>query len=128
MEMSDKKVSDFSVFLRVIKTNRKEWWIAMLGVIGAIMLGAAFPTFALIFGEILEAFVQPPSLVLPGIHLWAGLFFLLGFLAGLGGFIKVSVNTISIAYHVVDIFYVTVPICFEFMFYRHSASVYLVKT
>lgn len=91
METTDKNVSDFSVFLRVIKTGRKEWRIAILGVMGAIMLGAAFPTFALLFGEILEAFVQPPSLVLSGIHLWAGLFFLLGFLAGLGGFIKVSV-------------------------------------
>ena len=127
METSDTKVSDFSVFLRVIKTNQKEWWIAILGVIGAIMLGAAFPTFALIFGEILEAFVQPPSLVLPGIHLWAGLFFLLGFLAGLGGFVKVSVSTISVVCHLVDIFYVTVP-TYKFMFYRHSASVYLVKT
>lgn len=123
METTDKNVSDFSVFLRVIKTGRKEWRIAILGVMGAIMLGAAFPTFALLFGEILEAFVQPPSLVLSGIHLWAGLFFLLGFLAGLGGFIKVSVIE-----H--DLHYMTYTLChcFEFMFYRHSASVYLVKT
>ena len=61
----------------------------MFGILGAMTLGAAFPLFALFLGEILEAYVLPPERVLPSIHLWAGLIFLVGFIAGIGGFIKV---------------------------------------
>ena len=89
MDIPGKKVSDLSTFFRVLRTNQKKWWIDMFGLIGAMTLGAAFPMFALFLGQILEAFVLPPERVLPSTHLWAGLIFLLGFIAGIGGFIKV---------------------------------------
>ena len=89
MDIPGKKASDLSTFFRVLRTNQKKWWIDMFGILGAMTLGAAFPLFALFLGEILEAYVLPPERVLPSIHLWAGLIFLVGFIAGIGGFSKV---------------------------------------
>ena len=33
--------------------NAKEWWIILLGILGALINGSVFPLFAIIFGEIL---------------------------------------------------------------------------
>ena len=90
MDMPDKKASDLSTFFRVLRTNQKKWWIDIFGLFGAMALGSTFPMFALYFGEIVDAFVLPAERVLPTIHLWAGLILLLGFIAGIGGFIKAS--------------------------------------
>ena len=60
-----------------------------LGVLGAVVNGATFPAFAVIFGEVLEVFSQPAGKVLEATHLWAGLFLVLGTAAAIGLFIKV---------------------------------------
>ena len=74
---------------RVIKLNAREWWIILLGVLGAAVDGSIFPLFALLFGEILEVFSLRSDEILSGVHLWAGLFIVLGVVAGVGVFLKV---------------------------------------
>lgn len=72
-----------------MKANSKEWWIIGLGLIGSLFLGAMNPSFALFFGELIEVFSLPADEVLDALHLWAGLFLVLGFVSGAGTFLKV---------------------------------------
>ena len=73
----------------MIKLNAKEWWIIVLGVLGAGVSGSIFPIFALLFGEILAVFSLRSDEILSGIHMWAGLFIVLGAVSGAGIFLKV---------------------------------------
>ena len=52
--------------------------------------GSIFPLFAVFFGEILEVFGLPSEQVFDEIHLWAGLFVLLGVVSGISQFSKVG--------------------------------------
>ena len=72
-----------------MKMNAKEWWIIILGLVGAVINGSIWPLFALFFGEILEVFARPVDQIIDGIHLWAGLFIVLGVVSGAGVFLKV---------------------------------------
>ena len=74
---------------RVIKLNAKEWWVILLGLLGAAINGSIWPLFALLFGEILEVFARPADEVLDAIHVWAGMFIVLGIVSGAGVFLKV---------------------------------------
>ena len=70
--------------------NAREWWLIVLGVLGAVVNGSIFPLFAIFFGEILEVFGLPAEEVFGEIHLWAGLFILLGVVSGISQFSKVG--------------------------------------
>ena len=61
----------------------------LAGVVGAAVNGCIWPAFAFLFGEILEVFALPPDEVLDEIHVWAGLFIVLGVVSGTGVFLKV---------------------------------------
>ena len=74
----------------MMRANAAEWWLIGLGLIGSLFLGAMNPLFAVFFGEIIKVFARPASEVLDGLHLWAGLFLVIGFAAGAGVFLKVS--------------------------------------
>ena len=74
---------------RVIKLNSKEWWIILVGLQGALISGSIWPLFALLFGEILEAFARPADEILSALHQWAGLFLVEGVVLGGGIFLKV---------------------------------------
>lgn len=39
---------------RIMKLNAKEWWLIVLGVLGAGVQGSIFPVFAILFGEALK--------------------------------------------------------------------------
>lgn len=78
--------------LRVIKLNAREWWIIIIGLLGAAVNGSIWPLFALLFGEILEVFARPADEILDGIHVWAGLFIVLGIVSGAGVFLKVCMH------------------------------------
>lgn len=41
-----------SSFIRIMKLNSKEWPYILLGSISSILLGATYPAFAIIFGNI----------------------------------------------------------------------------
>ena len=84
----DKDIPEVSL-LRVMKANAKEWWLILLGLVGSIILGLIYPSFAIFFGEINEVFARPVNEILDGLHLWAGLFIVLGVVSGVGMFLKV---------------------------------------
>ena len=91
-DSEDKDIPDVSIF-RVIKYNKKEWYLLVLGAIGAAVNGSINPLFAVIFGKIFEAFATPdPSEVLNNVHPWAGLFLAFGVVAGVAIFLKVSIT------------------------------------
>lgn len=95
-QISEKKQSEWDKEIpevkltRVFALNAKEWWIILLGLLGALVNGSMLPFFSIIFGEILFVFSLPTDQVLDEIHLWAGLFILLGVVSGLGQFLKVG--------------------------------------
>ena len=64
-----------------------------IGILGAAVSGCMWPSFALLFGEILRVFALPPDEILDEIHLWAGLFIVLGVVSGTAVFLKVHVYT-----------------------------------
>ena len=84
--------STFSLFASTFRLNGREWWLIGLGTLGAIINGSMFPLFALFFGEVLEVFSLPSDEVFGEIHLWAGLFILLGVVSGVAQFSKVKTN------------------------------------
>ena len=75
---------------RILAKNAPEWWIIILGLIAAGISGTVFPSFAIIFGEVLDVLVLPPGQVLDGIHLWAGIFIVLAAVSGIFNFLKAS--------------------------------------
>ena len=88
-EELDKDVPQVSLF-RVFALNAKEWWLIVLGVIGAAANGLIYPLFGFLFGEILRVFSLPPEEVVSEISLWAVLLMVLGFVSGVGIFVRVS--------------------------------------
>ena len=87
-EKADEDIPDVS-FFRIIRYNAKEWWLIILGVIGAAINGSIFPLFAVFFGEILGVFGDPMN-ALNRIHMWAALFIVLGIVSGIAIFLKVN--------------------------------------
>ena len=75
--------------IRIMKANLKEWYLIVLGILGAAVVGSMYPVFAVIFGEILTVFARPADEILDAIHLWGGLFLVLGVVSGTAAFIKV---------------------------------------
>ena len=75
---------------RVLRLNAKEWWIIILGLLGAAVGGSICPMFAIFYGEILAVFALPAEEILGEVPLWASLFIVLAVVSGLGIFAKVS--------------------------------------
>ena len=76
--------------IRLMKENAPEWWLIVLGLIGAAVNGAIFPAFSVFFGGALKAFSLPPSLILPNIHIWAGLLLIIAVVSAVSNFLKVQ--------------------------------------
>lgn len=74
---------------RVIALNTKEWWLILLGVLGAALSGCIYPFFVFLFGEIFSVFAMERDQIRSAVIPWAGLFLLLGVVAGVGVFLKV---------------------------------------
>ena len=99
----DKDIPEVSL-PRVLALNAKEWWIIIVGVVGAAMNGSIFPVFAVIFGEILTVFSLERDEVLSAIAPWVGLFAALGVVSGVGVFLKVS-HTPRMPWKLIAVFY-----------------------
>ena len=39
---------------RLLALNAKEWWLIILGLLGAGVNGSIFPIFAIVFAEVLD--------------------------------------------------------------------------
>ena len=75
---------------RVLRLNAKEWWIIILGILGATIGGSIWPVFSIFVSEVVALFAVPADEILREIHLWASLFIVLRVVSGLGTFAKVS--------------------------------------
>lgn len=73
----------------MLSHNLKEWWLIALGILGAFIMGSAYPVFSIIFGEILNILILPSNEVLAAIHPWAAGFVGIGLLTGTASFVKV---------------------------------------
>lgn len=65
--------------------------LCTVGILGAALNGFIWPSFAFLFGEILDVFALPPDQILGEIHMWAGLFVVLGVVSGSGILLKVGI-------------------------------------
>ena len=61
-----------------------------LGVLGALIMGSAFPIFSIIFGEVLDVLTLPSGEVLASVHPWAAGFIGIGLATGTANFLKVG--------------------------------------
>lgn len=59
-------------------------------------MGSTYPVFSIMFGEALEALIQPSTDVLNAIHPWAAGFVAVGITAGIAQFIKVRIHLLSL--------------------------------
>ncbi|GAN07930.1 multidrug resistance protein 1 [Mucor ambiguus] len=72
---------------KVLKQMRPEWHLLVLGVLGAIISGVIFPTFGLIFAQVITKLVDkngPPPGPLEGTNLYSFLFVIIGIAAFVG--------------------------------------------
>ncbi len=120
-EVWDKDLQDVPL-KRIIVLNAKEWWMILLGTIGAAIGGSILPLFAIFFGEILDAFAQPPDQVLGAVHLWAGLFFALAVISGVGALVRVS------SFYKFRFLWLKYYCCMLFFYCRLYVSLLLVRT
>ncbi len=77
-------------FFRLLQMNSKALPAVLLGCVAAMINGAVFPAFAIIFGEALKVFARPPDEILSGIHPWAAAFLGIGILSAIATFVKVG--------------------------------------
>ena len=94
-EEADKDIPEVSI-LRVLKYNAKEWYLILLGTIGSAINGSINPLFAVLFGQIFDAFqTSQRSEVINAIHPWAATFIAFGVVSGLAVFFKVSRDSVK---------------------------------
>ena len=75
---------------KILSVNSDQWWLLLFGTLGAMLVGAVFPVFAIVFGEVLRVFALPANQVLGELHPWAGAFLILGMAAAFGLLVKVG--------------------------------------
>ena len=77
-------------FTKIMKLNLPEWWLILIGSIGAIFSGLLWPLLGLLVGFLLDAIVNTSEEVLGKIQLPASLTIALGVISGVGYFVRVS--------------------------------------
>ena len=88
-DREEEEKSSFSLF-HLVRLNSKMLPVLLLGCMGAAVNGFIFPTFSIIFGEVLQVFQRPVDEILSGIHPWAAAFLGIGFVSSIAIFVKVS--------------------------------------
>ncbi|KAK7874401.1 hypothetical protein R5R35_001497 [Gryllus longicercus] len=74
---------------RIMRMNRPEWPHVVAGCAAAAVVGAALPFFAILFGEVYRALsLQEPEEVRAETRVFAGLFLVVGVMAGGGTFVQ----------------------------------------
>ena len=78
-----------SLVLRLLRLNVRSLPYILLGCLAAALNGLVFPSYAIIFGEVIRVFQRVPSEVLSGVHPWAGAFLGIGVFSALAVIAKV---------------------------------------
>ncbi|KJE88541.1 multidrug resistance protein 1a [Capsaspora owczarzaki ATCC 30864] len=80
---------DYKVPLsRILKLNRPELGLLILGMIGAAVNGVVMPVFAILFSEILDVFSKTGDDLLEGARFWAGMFVVLAVVTGVANYMQ----------------------------------------
>ena len=87
-EEEEDKVPTVS-FFRLLSYNYKMFPVILLGCVGAIVNGLVFPSFSIIFGEVINVFGGPLDQILSRIHPYAAAFLAIGVISAISVFIKV---------------------------------------
>ena len=87
-EEEEEDVPSISLF-KLLSLNSKMFPVILLGCLGAIVNGFIYPSFSIIFGEVIQIFGREPDQILPGIHPYAAAFIGLGIVSAICIFIKV---------------------------------------
>ena len=86
----DKEIPPASL-TRLLKVNSPEWWLIVVGVLGAVVNGSIFPIYSILFGEVLRVFQESlPGEIVEEITTWALLFLMLAVVSAIAIFFKVS--------------------------------------
>lgn len=89
-EEDKKKVS----FLHLMKMNSKEWPFVTTGIIGSFIVGASFPVFAVIFGEVYGILSDDDrEEIKRQANFYSILFLILGVATGIGTFLQTYMFT-----------------------------------
>ncbi|XP_053673190.1 multidrug resistance protein homolog 49 isoform X2 [Anopheles nili] len=82
--------------LRLLKLNSPEWHYILFGCAAAIVVGASFPAFAVLFGEMYGILsVADPEYVKEESNFYSFLFLVLGLITGLGTFFQTYLFNIA---------------------------------
>lgn len=93
--LEDEVVGDVSL-MRIVKMNSPEWPYILIGSLASIIMGCAFPLFAIIFGDILEALSEEdPANVRSKSNMYSMYFAITGVVVGTATFL--TIYTFSIA-------------------------------
>ena len=79
--------------LQILRLNSQDWWLLVVGFVGAFIIGSVFPFFSIVFGEFLRVLSLPSDEILSEIHPWGATFLALGIAAAIGIFTKVVHET-----------------------------------
>ena len=78
---------------KILRHSASDWWLLLLGLLGALVLGSVYPFFSIVFGEVISVFSLPADQILEETHPWGATFLALGIAAALGILVKVHVHT-----------------------------------
>ena len=90
IEDEEDKLPDVSTWRIMKNLSPSQWGVIIVGTFFSFLNGLVFPSFAIVFGEVLGVFAGPPSEILNDIHPWGATFLGLGFVLAISSFIKVS--------------------------------------
>uniref|UniRef100_A0A182J704 ABC-type xenobiotic transporter n=1 Tax=Anopheles atroparvus TaxID=41427 RepID=A0A182J704_ANOAO len=94
-EEADEEVYPLSV-MRLLKLNSPEWHYILFGCAAAIVVGASFPAFAVLFGEMYGILsIADPDYVRKESEFYSILFLVLGLVTGLGTFLQTYLFNIA---------------------------------
>ena len=87
---NEEKLPDVSSWKLMNNLPWKIWLVVFIGIMSSILNGLVFPSFAIVFGEVLRVFSLPADQVLNEIHPWGAAFLALGIVLAISTFVKVS--------------------------------------
>jgi ATP-binding cassette subfamily B (MDR/TAP) protein 1 len=81
--------------LRIMRIQLKDWPYVVIGIVGSIVMGAAMPVYALLFGEVLGVLRLPSQQAREECVYFCGLFVATGVTAGIAIFLQISMFCVA---------------------------------
>jgi len=82
-------------FFRVLAVNASEWPYMLVGVATSLVMGAAMPVYAILFGEVLGILADPVSEARAKSSVFAALFVAVGVAVGAAMFLQIAAFTVA---------------------------------